>query len=370
MSTITGCASSLVRTWSDLPGDLISSILERLSIRDCVRFGAVCPSWRSALKDRVHVRAEQFPWVMIPDTGMLRTYNPGDEVYYKIDLPPQAQGRHFCMASRGWLLMISEEDYSLVLLNPISKAVIQLPKPPYPFNLWRSTVWFDPARLKLVVAIVSFEHDIAFYRVGDSEWTQCVYDLDVYDRHPLFNIVAYGSKFCCVNKSRHLLFVSFLDDNATVSVIRMDDTQLPSREPLVSYFLVESLGELLLVVTFALDGSWDAEVVPASFRLKVFRANMTTRAWEKVDDLGDRVLFVGRGASMSMSAGKIGSRGNLVYYCGKRLSWGNRYLEHYGSYWSCVEFDLENGQKRYCAPSSVVKNSFHSNFTWILPTLN
>jgi len=74
--------------------------------------------------------------------------------------------------------------------------------------------------------------------------------------------------------------------------------------------LVESDGEVLLVecpdASFEEDGSTVLD-------LSVFRADLSEKKWMRVDSLGDRVLFLDDGSSLSLLAADVGCMKNCVY---------------------------------------------------------
>lgn len=70
--------------------------------------------------------------------------------------------------------------------------------------------------------------------------------------------------------------------------------------PVLSNYLVESAGDLLLVE------SNDDNVM-------VFRTDSSRNRWERVERLVDRVLFVDRVCSLSLPAASVGGGENCVY---------------------------------------------------------
>ncbi|XP_043687834.1 uncharacterized protein LOC122639060 [Telopea speciosissima] len=82
--------------WSELPMELLGSVLQRLSNVDIIRFGALGTSWYSAASDKSYSSAPQLPWLMLP-------YKVGHE---------GKETRKFCHA---------------LLMNPFSGAIIHLP---------------------------------------------------------------------------------------------------------------------------------------------------------------------------------------------------------------------------------------------------
>ncbi|KAL6208522.1 hypothetical protein ACLB2K_019471 [Fragaria x ananassa] len=84
-------------------------------------------------------------------------------------------------------------------------------------------------------------------------------------------------------------------------------------------YLVNSGADLLLVSRY-LDVDHnivndDANVNCRTVGFDVFRMNWMGPRWEKVENLGDRMLFIGENSSFSLSASDFsGCVGNCIYF--------------------------------------------------------
>uniref|UniRef100_A0ACD5UHD6 Uncharacterized protein n=1 Tax=Avena sativa TaxID=4498 RepID=A0ACD5UHD6_AVESA len=134
--------------WSDLPGDLLESVLGRLPVPDRLRFPAVCTAWRSAAAAsaaRVEAVDVPSPWLMLPFNptvhGQTRNASDGtcsearflslyDGRTYGIPQPAPAVSERLCVGSSpdGWLVT-ADAASELHLLNPLTGAQVQLPPP-------------------------------------------------------------------------------------------------------------------------------------------------------------------------------------------------------------------------------------------------
>lgn len=100
----------------------------------------------------------------------------------------------------------------------------------------------------------------------------------------------------------------FPDDSATVKMklkLRNNTQLLPTLENHV-FVLVESCGEILIVRMMGNGG--------CNLNCDVFRADLTEMEWMKVENLGDRMLFLSHGSSISVSAREMSCKGNRIYY--------------------------------------------------------
>ncbi|KAJ4820809.1 F-box protein (DUF295) [Rhynchospora pubera] len=121
--------------WSHLPELAVHLISRKVkSIVDYVRFRAVCSSWRSASPPKPSHLPPQLPWLMIHDIttikeGITLFYDLWESKMHKLHLPEIVN--MWCLAScHGWLLLTTTSGQEVFLLNPLTRARIQLP----PFN--------------------------------------------------------------------------------------------------------------------------------------------------------------------------------------------------------------------------------------------
>ncbi|KAJ4802646.1 F-box family protein [Rhynchospora pubera] len=137
-------APSEFRDWANIPVDIVGLISEKVkSITDYVRFRAVCSPWRSASLSQPRHVLPQLPWLMIPympfperlpldkkDDGVRLFYDHRESKMRKLHLP-ETIGMMCCASYRGWLLLVAREGKEVFLLNPLTRARVQLP----PFTL-------------------------------------------------------------------------------------------------------------------------------------------------------------------------------------------------------------------------------------------
>lgn len=98
------------------------------------------------------------------------------------------------------------------------------------------------------------------------------------------------------------------------------------------FILVESFGEILLVRMMGTRVCRSFR----SLRCDVLKADLTKMEWIKLENLGDRMLFLSKGSSVSICASEMGCEGNRVFYLpsvSERLDCPYLELEHEaGSY--------------------------------------
>ncbi|KAJ4786312.1 F-box protein (DUF295) [Rhynchospora pubera] len=194
------------------------------SITDYVLFRAVCSPWRSASfpKPRHHF-PPQLPWLMLPyspeqnpedDDGTCLFYDLWESKMRKLHLP-ETIGMMCCASDHGWLLLVATGGTEIFLLNPITRARIQLPPFTTPvkhlydffmiphdilrevwdiFPIYDARCYLEPVEGNFAISQVTFSTDLAnpdclitlsiprcwgifCCRIGDPFW------LEVHGRH-------------------------------------------------------------------------------------------------------------------------------------------------------------------------------------------
>ncbi|XP_066378881.1 uncharacterized protein [Miscanthus floridulus] len=131
-------------SWSDLPPELLGLVLRRLpSLADRVRLRAVCHPWRS--NARLQSLPPPLPWLTLLDGTFLSI--PDGEII-RMAVPDDAR----CYGSIDNWLFLMQIDGGYSLMNPFSKATLDLPKLA---TVWRED-WFNdyPRRNPLFYKVV------------------------------------------------------------------------------------------------------------------------------------------------------------------------------------------------------------------------
>ncbi|KAL6615079.1 hypothetical protein ACP70R_037349 [Stipagrostis hirtigluma subsp. patula] len=121
--------------WSQLPADLLVSVLSLLEIRDLFACAAVSPAWRAgcAAFRRLGLWPDQGPYLVYssadrdPGAATLHNLSTGRRFHAALPDPP-FRTRYVVGSSRGWLVTADERS-SLHLLNPVTGAQVALPLP-------------------------------------------------------------------------------------------------------------------------------------------------------------------------------------------------------------------------------------------------
>nr|XP_011465654.1 PREDICTED: uncharacterized protein LOC101307698 [Fragaria vesca subsp. vesca] len=249
--------------------------MKSLNVVDIIHIKAVCTSWMYVVK---HYPLPQSPWLMLPSNDQ---NNVTSRCFYDVAGKP---GTFYTMTNLPRLLRF------MVYRRSISKVVLSS----------------DPARNNNFTAAAVFNEKqksgLAYCKKGYMTWIELYMHSELYS-----DVLFHGDdQLFALGRKGSLIHVWNLKGNPFVTktitfepcgretVARVVERFIYGR---YESYLVESLGEILLVVrTISLRYSPYRTV---SFR--VYKVNVTKSKLEKVECLDDRVLFVGGNQSVSLS---------------------------------------------------------------------
>ncbi|KAJ4976322.1 hypothetical protein NE237_001428 [Protea cynaroides] len=360
----------------ELPEHIMMLILSKLDLVGLHSFSAVCKSWQSiaiaAMKLREFHLQPQPPWVLLSFIGAyshIAFYSFSHGKIFRLESPRQAYDAEFLGSNWGWLIMAGDKAYSF-LLNPFTRKLIELPPqstlPDYPCplglildNRIQKAILSSPPVLDDCVIIAIYDDRyLAFCKPGEEMWTTFpTYRFDLED------IIFYDGKLYAITKQCGLRLVE-LDPhpritNCNIAPPLEEDIRHPYME-VMSVHLVESLGELLMVIRYVI---YVYSVCFPTSMFKIFKLDEKGRSWIKVKDLGDQMLFIGTSTGCSLSACDFpGFRRNCIYFTEEnRLP-----VSLYG--WKAILFHLENNRIEHI--KTFGRNCCCSRPIWFTPYLS
>ncbi|XP_004297943.1 PREDICTED: putative F-box protein At4g22660-like [Fragaria vesca subsp. vesca] len=296
--------------WHELPVEVLELIMNKIASMDILRFEAVCSSWKLAAKSYVaspyYNPLPQTPWLMLrnnqEDKKSWRFFSLEEKRVYTIKNVFEGFQDDWCVgSSHGWLLIMdSKAVFNLV--NPIARATIGLPDiqtlPEFTTNfsgdhIFKTAVSLDPSRNKnFVMALLATRPSrLAFYKHEDKTWKSLelgkVYEDIIFHHGQLYALRWNGEVAVWDFKKPLPVKTTYLQNSAYVGSIRAS-------------YLVESLGDILQVQRILQKDMFGDSYITSHFR--VFRMNITTANWERLESLGERILFWGRHGSITSSA--------------------------------------------------------------------
>ncbi|KAE8057321.1 hypothetical protein FH972_014022 [Carpinus fangiana] len=378
--------------WMQLPQDLLQLIANKLATvySDYVRFRAVCPQGGSSVPRVPRHLPPQFPWLMLPLSESHLQYHRSfyglstDQTHH-IYLPEASRPELRVDSSNGWLVIFNNcKSSAILVLNPVTLDKHHLPplssfpnivsvsnesytirkandlpiivKPIAVYQLSyqemrdffiRKILFVQVNKDNFVaVAIINKTGELAYCKKGDKRWAF----MDRQGRS-WTDVAYYNGKFYAVNlDGSRVGEYEVLNVNGRFSTVSVVIILVPGARELIScynYFhsvyLVNSADELLLVVRvidhhqFQQDSEGNALIRTVCFGIYRFNLiRLRTGRWDKVNDLGDRLLFVGENSCVSSSLSAVDVRGclknpryngclkNCIYFMDDSRRSGNR----------------------------------------------
>ncbi|CAA7025935.1 unnamed protein product [Microthlaspi erraticum] len=111
--------------WSELPMDMLGSVLESLSIRDFHRAKMVCSNWYLCSKQMWRPKYGSPLLMLSPEEDRCRMYSPGDDRVYETK-KSDFSGYRFLGSSGTWFLAV-DSRLKLSIIDVFSDERIDLP---------------------------------------------------------------------------------------------------------------------------------------------------------------------------------------------------------------------------------------------------
>ncbi|CAH2059658.1 unnamed protein product [Thlaspi arvense] len=340
--------------WSKLCPDVCGSILERLSAKDFHRARTVCSNWYSVSRT-----CKLYPWRIQFNECSTSLFDPvEDKKIHETEHPGIEFSKSYVMAScSNWLLVV---DFlvDLYLLNVFTSERISVPSMESMFlgqarfqgeddweqfikrtniaSFRKSTacLWINERTRDYVIAWSYKEHYLFTYKIGDDSWcnlegTQC-------------KSMAYKNNKLYVYTSDHYIKTLDLSKNSPNEIVegnpyrshRFHFVSKPKEYIWKKRIAITSSGEVLIVVS--LKGLAEKRY------FYVFKMNVGSGNWERVDSLGGEMLIFGHGHTIRAPIKEIngeGIKGDSICFDDDDLMPGSDYLSAYRKI-NCGVFDL------------------------------
>uniref|UniRef100_A0A0D3GM40 KIB1-4 beta-propeller domain-containing protein n=1 Tax=Oryza barthii TaxID=65489 RepID=A0A0D3GM40_9ORYZ len=374
--------------WPDLQPELAGMVFCRLlSHGDRLRFRAVCRRWRLAARQQYPL-PPALPWLNLD--GRVTYQSLPDGEVHRIPVPDETV---VCRGSfdGGWLLYDRSEQLECFLMNPISKARIDLPYhwhcddddddailPDYgEEEEGQRTMCFGENAVRKIavcspdlVAAVIAGSGVFFYRPGmHSTWLFA-------SGGPGFarDIAYYNGKLYSVSSDGEL-FVHEFSDSISADIVIGIAPQAYSCQGYSwrsTFYLVISCttGRLMMVrwrwhlPIFYNVRRWGVDELRKEIKLDVFEADLEKRRWLEVKELGDQALFLGTSCSRAILSSDYGS---CIFFSSLNITrlCSDGIINGIGDCAYCV-YDMKNDSFRFDNPVSIKREglSYGSDGRW------
>jgi len=352
--------------WSDLPMDLLLSILQRLELPQALAFAAVCTSWCSAataagiprshkpwlvswtnfLEQREFQVKSDMNWVPGEATCKFRHLLEIDKVY-NVNIPKGCFVA-CCGASHGWLLLVNDLS-NLVLFNPFNSYMIPLPPITdfacvravydgkgnlehylfarnivYPTN-YLGTWFYQKAVLSsrpsnggdyTVMIIHGDGNWLSFVRAGESKW-QTASKLDTSKSDRYIDCVCHNGRFYSVTL------------HGTVYKWDLNAPDGPTKEVIVEYSRHSKPVLTRHLVSTPWGDLWQVRVIftsaksryPDNVKFKIRKVDLEGCRNVSMKDLGDHAIFIGLNHSACLPTENLpGVEPQFIYFSAPWMS--------------------------------------------------
>ncbi|KAL3511935.1 hypothetical protein ACH5RR_024652 [Cinchona calisaya] len=293
------------RNWTDIPEDLLETILSSLYLKDVQRFHLVCKTWQSVADPKFHhplrypVVESQWLVQKIYDEDKCKFFHPlyGDR--YCVDIP-ELRDAYIRYSKDGWLFM-SRDDYEIFFYNPFSNAKIELPDLPSRCFFRGVTFTSTPTSYGCMVFgfSASFEDSVTIFTIkcGDEDWIEKEFEnnLPIFPSH--CNPIFHNEKFYILGKNGNIGVYDPKDEHWTVL-----DNPEKLNEYIYENYLVDCDGDLMAVF-----------VASTGSQISVYKLDELKMDWEEVNDLGDHMFFLSIRNSFSRKS-VIDVMKNKIYF--------------------------------------------------------
>uniref|UniRef100_A0A0D9WLU8 KIB1-4 beta-propeller domain-containing protein n=1 Tax=Leersia perrieri TaxID=77586 RepID=A0A0D9WLU8_9ORYZ len=337
-------------SWADLQPELLGLVLRRLpSLADRVRLRAVCRPWHS--NARMQSLPPPLPWLALLDGTFLSI--PNGEIHY-MHVPDDA----CCHGSIDNWLFLMQSDGECSLLNPFSKATLNLPKlATYLHHEQNNAAYrFEPVFYKLVApstpdsspdsliaALIMDEGNLTTVFIcqppvatdSSRTWEPLEHLADFEPLEHLADFVFLDGKLYAIAMFGDLVILEISGSSGKKANISGINFLINSRDHhrdlpkslrkdkvyTIREYLVECSGRLLMVrqyidlMAHATVHNWFGHDKTAGFM--VFEADLSSRPgrWRMLSNLGGQALFVGKHCSKAFPAREAGgAQEDCIYF--------------------------------------------------------
>eukprot|EP00268_Persea_americana_P066085 TRINITY_DN8927_c0_g1_i2.p1 TRINITY_DN8927_c0_g1~~TRINITY_DN8927_c0_g1_i2.p1 ORF type:complete len:426 (+),score=50.03 TRINITY_DN8927_c0_g1_i2:89-1279(+) len=351
--------------WSELPRDILERISSFCIIHDHIRMQYVCKSWRSILKNT----NRELPFLMMlpnddeEDTDARDFFSLSKQKIHTVHLL-EIRGKRCCGSFRNGWLMIVDENLDVFLFHPWSKRRIDLPHDStFRANSLIGSSWGEIRDLGILKAAVSDDGKVvviayglglwflAFCRIGDDVYTHI-------DINPAVEDVIYhkGNFYLFTGKtSLYLLHIEEEEDGSSPHIeeltVRLEnDFKIPYRT--FGYLVPDVLTDSMFVISRDIerigegnDSDEEEDLPHKTVHFDIFMVSLeeskTLKRFKKVENLGDRVLFLGHNSPIVVLACELpGFEGNRIYFADSRAE---RYYDGLHGCRDSGVFSLDDG---------------------------
>ncbi|KAF8395792.1 hypothetical protein HHK36_019743 [Tetracentron sinense] len=237
---------------------------------------------------------------------------------------PEMRQKFIHASQHDWLVM-SDRNFEehCFLWNPVSLETVQLPPLKVEYNLWTLKSKYDQGGTTCILTAPPNDPNcmilfwnmcttfFLFCRLGEEQWTKQYYKLEDGDNHTLRRAISCsdGNIYALTLQGKLAVIDQVPPGRLSVRILEVEPAKSPTMTEALDKYLVESCGEIFLVM-----GIYTGFILEEASNIEVFRMDFSSMVWAKVQSIGDNVFFLGDEFCLSCSTVDSKVKGNCIYF--------------------------------------------------------
>ncbi|KAJ4974877.1 hypothetical protein NE237_008051 [Protea cynaroides] len=269
---------------------------------------------------------------------------------------PDMTNKIICTCAHGWLVLLDADNSDCFLLNPVSMEKIQLPPVEFSFCICVLSSAPDNPNGCFIV-FIDYKY-LMFCQPGDDIWN--IEELE----YEIMCAIGYEGNIYAI-KYEEMNNVDLLEVNPGFGMRILREGLLmpsPSKHILSSLiYMVESCGDIFVIEELQCQ-YYKSRIQ----NFEIYKVNLSTLAWEKVENLGDRAFFIDtiNIYCFSCLATESGIKKNSIYFTGtydKGLYIFDLELKNISISFPCPDVDSDNFEVAWIMSAPTMSCSPNSN---------
>ncbi|KAJ8760239.1 hypothetical protein K2173_011651 [Erythroxylum novogranatense] len=277
----------------------------------------------------------EIPWLVVPNyrsntvSSSYGLHNLVNNKVYSIDLE-EAKGKLFKGSSHDWLVMVDRISTAINLINPITKAQVQLP----PRHKFPEVISYHPGEeedftywdFRVCKILTGSSSDANYYRLhrvilSSNPSSNNYIAASIYDQYSKLTFCRRGdTEWINIDNETNYDDIIFHKDelydfSSRMSLSIFDIIPFPKgRYGYFWSYLVEHSGQILLILRRL---KWDeAREREITRYFNVYKLHRSDKSWSELSNIGGGLVFVGLNSSFSISSANLptGWKGNKIYF--------------------------------------------------------
>ncbi|CAA7025936.1 unnamed protein product [Microthlaspi erraticum] len=232
--------------WSELPMDMLRSVLELLTIRDFHRTKIACWNWYLCSKQILRPKYGSPLLMLSTEEGRCHMYSPGEDRVY--ETKSDFSGYRFLGSSGRWFLAADSRS-QLSIIDVFSDERIDLPPVESIKGDLRGVLWVDEKNGDYVVVWQFGSHEfLGFCKKGDDHYREITTHIGVpVDLKGVYDMVLKGYSLYVLTVHKYIRHLDLSGQDGFKDVSENQRFPVKTRDLFSENIVVKTSGEVLCV---------------------------------------------------------------------------------------------------------------------------